>query len=84
MSRRVRPAKKKTATTRSAARTEDFQLLEAPRHGDAAFTHTDPWRVLRIMAEFTEGFGALADLGPAVTLFGSARAPEGDPTCAAA
>ena len=35
--------------------------------------HTDPWRVLRIQAEFVEGFGALAGLGPAVSIFGSAR-----------
>ena len=35
--------------------------------------HTDPWRVLRIQAEFVEGFGSLAELGPAVSIFGSAR-----------
>jgi uncharacterized protein (TIGR00730 family) len=35
--------------------------------------HTDPWRVLRIQAEFVEGFGALAELGPAIGVFGSAR-----------
>ena len=35
--------------------------------------HADPWRVLRIQAEFVDGFGALAELGPAVTIFGSAR-----------
>ncbi len=40
--------------------------------------HTDPWRVLRIMGEFVEGFEELAELGPAVTLFGSARIREGD------
>ena len=28
--------------------------------------HTDPWRVLRIQSEFVEGFGALAELGPAI------------------
>ena len=38
--------------------------------------HTDPWRVLRIQAEFVDGFGALAELGPAVTIFGSARTPK--------
>ncbi|WNM25119.1 TIGR00730 family Rossman fold protein [Demequina capsici] len=35
--------------------------------------HEDPWRVLRIQSEFVEGFGALAELGPAITVFGSAR-----------
>ncbi len=39
--------------------------------------HTDPWRVLRIQAEFVEGFGLLAELGPAVSIFGSARAQRG-------
>jgi uncharacterized protein (TIGR00730 family) len=37
------------------------------------FNKTDTWRVFRIMGEFVEGFDTLADLGPAVTLFGSAR-----------
>jgi uncharacterized protein (TIGR00730 family) len=41
--------------------------------------HTDPWRVLRIQAEFVEGFGALAELGPAVAVFGSARTARDDP-----
>ena len=41
--------------------------------------HTDPWRVLRIQAEFVEGFGALAELGPAVSVFGSARTPRRRP-----
>jgi uncharacterized protein (TIGR00730 family) len=41
--------------------------------------HTDPWRVLRIQAEFVEGFGALAELGPAIAVFGSARTADHDP-----
>ena len=41
--------------------------------------HTDPWRVLRIQAEFVDGFGALAELGPAVGIFGSARTQEDNP-----
>jgi uncharacterized protein (TIGR00730 family) len=41
--------------------------------------HTDPWRVLRIQSEFVDGFGALAELGPAVALFGSARTRPDDP-----
>ena len=36
--------------------------------------HADPWRVLRILSEFVEGFDALNEVGPAVTVFGSARA----------
>jgi uncharacterized protein (TIGR00730 family) len=39
--------------------------------------HTDPWRVMRIQAEFVEGFGLLAELGMAVSVFGSARTPRG-------
>ncbi len=44
---------------------------KAPEMGD--FTHTDPWRILRIQSEFVYGFNALAELGAAVTVFGSAR-----------
>jgi uncharacterized protein (TIGR00730 family) len=40
--------------------------------------HADPWRVLRILSEFVEGFDALNDVGPAVTVFGSARAQPND------
>lgn len=46
---------------------------------DTAWLHTDPWRVLRIQAEFVDGFGALAELGPAITVFGSARTAPDDP-----
>lgn len=46
--------------------------------------HMDPWRVLRIQAEFVDGFGALAELGPAVSIFGSARTKPDDPDYAAA
>jgi uncharacterized protein (TIGR00730 family) len=59
------------------ARTEDERLL-APRHRPA-FLDSDPWRSLRILAEFVEGFDALAAVGKAVTIFGSARLAEGDP-----
>lgn len=45
---------------------------------DAAdWLHGDPWRVLRIQSEFVEGFGALAELGPAISVFGSARSAPG-------
>lgn len=46
--------------------------------------HMDPWRVMRIQAEFVDGFGALAELGPAVSVFGSARTPQTDPMYKAA
>ena len=53
----------------------DQTLLDTK--GPGQFVHTDPWRVLRIQSEFVEGFGALADLGPAVSVFGSARTEPG-------
>lgn len=57
--------------------TEDERFLRAEAARD--FTHTDPWRVLRIMGEFVEGFDALAGIGPAVSIFGSARVKEAEP-----
>jgi uncharacterized protein (TIGR00730 family) len=45
--------------------------------------HADPWRVLRILSEFVEGFDALNEVGPAITVFGSARATYDDPYYAA-
>jgi uncharacterized protein (TIGR00730 family) len=58
--------------------TEDEQLFALPYNNDTTFLHTDPWRVLRIQSEFVEGFNALAGLGPAVTVFGSARTQPGE------
>jgi uncharacterized protein (TIGR00730 family) len=58
--------------------TTDQRLLDS--RGPADWVHTDPWRVLRIQSEFIEGFGALAELGRAVTVFGSARMKPGSPT----
>ena len=57
------------------ATTTDQRLLD--RRSAADWVHTDPWRVLRIQAEFVEGFGLLAELGPAVSIFGSARTARG-------
>ncbi|HZU58080.1 MAG TPA: TIGR00730 family Rossman fold protein [Actinocrinis sp.] len=51
--------------------TTDQRLLDT--RGPTEWLHSDPWRVHRITAEFVEGFGALAELGPAVAVFGSAR-----------
>jgi uncharacterized protein (TIGR00730 family) len=59
------------------ATTTDQRLLDD--HGRADWLHTDPWRVLRIQSEFVEGFGALAEVGPAVSVFGSARTRPNTP-----
>jgi hypothetical protein len=59
------------------ASTTDQRLLDGAAPSD--WLHTDPWRVLRIQAEFVEGFGALAELGPAISVFGSARTPADHP-----
>jgi uncharacterized protein (TIGR00730 family) len=53
-------------------RTEDQKLLRS-HEPIGAFQDTDTWRTLRILGEFVEGFDALADVGPAVSIFGSAR-----------
>ncbi|HEV1998529.1 MAG TPA: TIGR00730 family Rossman fold protein [Candidatus Dormibacteraeota bacterium] len=50
--------------------TADQHLLESTR---ADFIHTDTWRALRIQSEFVRGFDELAEIGPAVSVFGSAR-----------
>lgn len=39
----------------------------------------ETWRLFRIMAEFVDGFEALMDLGPSVTVFGSARTEPSHP-----
>ena len=59
--------------------TTDQRLLD--RRGPSDWVHTDPWRVMRIQAEFVEGFGLLAELGPAVSVFGSARSQPGSLEC---
>ncbi len=65
--------------------TEDERLFQSPaiaRQGN--FTHTDPWRVMRITGEFVAGIDALAELGQAVAIFGSAQLPPASPYYAAA
>jgi uncharacterized protein (TIGR00730 family) len=57
--------------------TTDQRLLDS--RGPTDWVHTDPWRVMRIQSEFVEGFGALAEVGPAVSVFGSARTKPGTP-----
>ncbi|MFI0774957.1 TIGR00730 family Rossman fold protein [Streptomyces sp. NPDC021212] len=57
--------------------TTDQRLLDT--QGATHWVHEDPFRVMRIQSEFVEGFGTLAELGRAVSVFGSARTPEGSP-----
>jgi uncharacterized protein (TIGR00730 family) len=72
---------------RTGEKTEDELLLERPRAArpvprvpeQADFTRGDPWRVLRIQGEFVHAFDALAEVGAAITIFGSARTPPSDP-----
>jgi uncharacterized protein (TIGR00730 family) len=79
-------------TARTGEATEDELLLNRPRHARpqarvparAEFTHGDPWRVLRILGEYVHGFDALAEVGAAVAVFGSARTPPADPMYEAA
>jgi uncharacterized protein (TIGR00730 family) len=56
--------------------TTDQRLLD--HRGPSDWVHTDPWRVLRIQSEFVEGFGMLAELPKAITVFGSARTKPDD------
>ena len=65
---------------RVPATTTDQRLLDSAQQTD--WLHADPWRVMRIQSEFVEGFGALAELGPAVGVFGSARTKPDDPAYA--
>nr|WP_308301438.1 TIGR00730 family Rossman fold protein [Frankia sp. AiPa1] len=60
--------------------TTDQRLLDT--RSPSGFVHADPWRVLRIQSEFVEGFGLLAELPRAVTVFGSARIRPDDPVYA--
>jgi uncharacterized protein (TIGR00730 family) len=48
------------------------------------FIKEDPWRIFRIMAEFVDSFEALSQVGPGVTVFGSARMKPSDPHYGAA
>jgi uncharacterized protein (TIGR00730 family) len=79
-SQQARPFLERKVTPRP---TEDEELLRAPGP-QLPFTESDPWRVMRIMSEFVQGFDALAELSRAVTIFGSARTKPGDPNYEAA
>src|SRR5438046_5033330 len=77
---------------RTGEATQDELLLQRPKQPRpvprspalAEFTHGDPWRVLRIMGEYVHGFDALAEVGAAIAIFGSARTAESDPMYEAA
>ena len=58
---------------------DDRKLLMQRPFADPSFLESDAWRALRIMGEFIDGFDALARLGPAVSIFGSARTRPDDP-----
>jgi len=48
-------------------------------NGNNNFVREDPWRIFRIMAEFVDSFETMSKVGPAVTVFGSARMKPADP-----
>jgi hypothetical protein len=79
MAKQDHPRRAGALVMRGRARrpTEDQELLQ--RRVSADFQLTDTWRALRILGEFVEGFDALAAVGPAVSIFGSARAGRSDP-----
>jgi uncharacterized protein (TIGR00730 family) len=55
-----------------------------PRHKpslEQLYPERDAWRVFRILSEFVDGFETMADLGPSVSFFGSARLPPDHPLC---
>lgn len=71
----------RVANKRPAGVTEDSMFLERP---PTSFLASDPWRVLRILSEFVDGFDALAEIPPAISVFGSARIAQDDPMYASA
>jgi len=76
------PLQPDTSRRRHAGKIDDQHLLSWTREDRdeaAAFTHNDPWRVLRILGEFVSGFDALAEIGPSTSVFGSARVKPDDP-----
>jgi uncharacterized protein (TIGR00730 family) len=58
---------------RFPAQDEEKEFLNASKKIDYDFRRTDPWRVMRIQGEFVDGFDTLADAGPCISFFGSAR-----------
>lgn len=75
----VQPERRKSQQPRKTADQHLLSWTKEDRADAAAFTHNDPWRVLRILGEFVAGFDALAEIGPGVSVFGSARIKEDNP-----
>lgn len=75
---RMMLASEQAATVTRTSKTEDEKLFR--RQARPASLEGDPWRALRILSEFVDGFDALATIGPAVTVFGSARVTPGSTT----
>ncbi len=68
------------ARRREPDRTQDERLFECPSpHDIEDYTNTDPWRLMRIMGEFVQGFEELADITRGVAMFGSARLDPDNP-----
>ncbi len=82
--RKVDESIRDTPFSNPAGVTEDEKLLQAPRAAEEDYTKTDPWRVMRITAEFVEGMDALASIQRGVAIFGSARTAPDDPMYQAA
>lgn len=68
--------------TQIPSQTTDEGLLSP--HDGTDWLHADPWRVMRIQTEFVAGFDALAELGPTISVFGSARTQPQEPAYALA
>jgi uncharacterized protein (TIGR00730 family) len=82
INRDLPPNRRLNIASQTGRPTEDERLFRhslAARKAEAEYLRSDPWRVLRIMGEFVEGFETLAALGPAVSIFGSARVTEDHP-----
>ncbi|MBA3818851.1 MAG: TIGR00730 family Rossman fold protein [Deltaproteobacteria bacterium] len=75
--RRSGPVLKIDDALRDPELTEDQKLLDEPPRPD--FRRDEAWRVMRITSELVEGFDNLAELGKAVSIFGSARTLPDDP-----
>ena len=82
LSRPTQPLIKPTEAMPQEEQRLQEHALERALHFD--FTHTDPWRVFRIMSEFVDGFDALSQIPPSIAIFGSARTKPDDPDYMAA
>ncbi len=82
LSRPTQPLIKPTEAMPQEEQRLQEHALERALHFD--FTHTDPWRVFRIMSEFVDGFDALSQVPPSIAIFGSARTKPDDPDYVAA